>query len=87
MCVGVSDIENPWRIEVTPAEATAETVFLHVLSTDDDPKPATLVRKGKLVGARAPGWEVLLDNANAGTLTIAGKSFPLLAEAKKGLYE
>ena len=81
------DIENLWRIEVQPADATTKTVFLHVLSTADNPEKAQLVRKGKLVGARGADWEVLFDDANSGTVTISGKGFPLSDKVIKGKYE
>ncbi|MFB3891795.1 MAG: heparinase II/III family protein [Phycisphaerae bacterium] len=71
------DIENLWRIEVRPSDAEVQTVFLHVLSTDDEPQPAELVRRGRLLGARGKGWEVLFDEGYGGTLTAGGKDFSL----------
>jgi hypothetical protein len=82
-----ADTENPWRIEVQPAKATAETIFLHVLSTADAPQKAQLVRQGALVGARGADWEVLFDEETGGQLTISGKTVSLRDKVIKGKFE
>jgi heparin/heparan-sulfate lyase len=62
-----------WRVEVSPAAAQAEDVFLHVIEVADAAAPrmvaTKLVRKGARTGVRfrygASEWEVLFDTAGA----------------------
>ncbi|MCL2648625.1 MAG: hypothetical protein FWD61_16745 [Phycisphaerales bacterium] len=80
--------DSTWRIEVRPVEKSAETVFLHVLSTDDRPEPpAELLRDGKTIGARGSGWQVTFDDKLGGTVILNGKSFPFRGTVEKGKFE
>ncbi len=86
---GQSDVAPQWRMEVSPGAAQIEDVFLHVLSTEDKPTPATLVRQGGRIGARIGGTQVLFDTGGktGGALITGGKIVPLKAEIRTGLYE
>jgi hypothetical protein len=75
-----------WRIEVLPAKARAEDLFLHVLQTDE-PQPARLVRKGGAIGAAVGQAEVLFDGQVGGALTVDGKAIQLRPGVKTGRYE
>lgn len=75
-----------WRLEESPAKASKEDVFLHVLTTDE-PQKATLIREGERIGARFGNVEVVFAGPVGGTLTVGGKQFPLKAEVKTGKYE
>ena len=65
-----------WRIEVKPAAAAKEDVFLTVLSTDG-PVKAELLRDGEGVGARVGGTEVMFSGRVGGRLRRGGKEFEL----------
>lgn len=84
---GLSETANLWRMEVSPTGARNEDIFLHVLSTEDKPQPARLVRQGNHVGARIGGTTIFFDGPIGGTLTLAGKPFFLQAGLKTGRYE
>jgi len=79
--------DNTWRIEVRPPDKTAKTVFLHVLSTDDQPSPAELLRDGNAIGARGNGWQVLFDDKLGGIITLNDKTFPFRGTVEKGKFE
>ncbi len=88
----LSDTAVKWRIEVQPSEPRTDDVFLHVLSTDDAPPEAVLIRKDGMVGASAgrpdaDGWEVLFDDNGGGRVTIGGRTFTFSNEMKLGKYE
>jgi hypothetical protein len=83
---GQSATANRWRVEVLPAEAQTEDIFLHVLTTDE-PQDATLLHEGGTIGARVGQVEVRFDGRVGGTLDIAGRQFPLAPEVRTGRYE
>jgi hypothetical protein len=76
-----------WRVEVTPAVAAQQDVFLHVIQTEDTPVTATLVKKNGMIGAAGGNWEVLFDNNLGGTVTIGGKVMAIQGVVKPGEYE
>jgi hypothetical protein len=82
----LTPLANRWRIEVLPPAAQVEDIFLHVLTTDE-PKPASVVRKGNQIGARVGEVEVLFDGKVGGMLALSGKQIPLKAEVEKSKYE
>ncbi|MCL2639651.1 MAG: hypothetical protein FWD53_02285 [Phycisphaerales bacterium] len=82
------EADHKWRIEVRPVEKSAETVFLHVLSTDDDPPPpASLRRDGKTIDVQGSGWQVTFDDKLGGTIILNGKTFPFRGTVEKGKFE
>ena len=82
----ISKFAEKWRIEVRPEAPAQEDVFLHVLSTDGDAS-ARLIEQGDRIGAAGDGWQVLLDPAGRGTVTLGGKTFYLAMEVRKGRFE
>jgi hypothetical protein len=78
----LTPLANRWRIEVLPPAPQTENAFLHVLTTDE-PKPASIVRKGNQIGARVGDVEVLFDGNVGGTLALSGRPLSLRAEVEK----
>ena len=78
-----------WRVEVSPPAPAEEDLFLHVLSTEDDPKPAEwkLLRKSGAVGARVGDAEVLFEGKVGGALSIGTRKTKLKTEVRRGGYE
>jgi len=85
-----SDPENRWRIEVSPAEARREDLFLHVLTAEDagdaTAERASVVRDGMLVGARVGRAEVLFGR-DGGRLRIGSKEYELTNQVKRDRFE
>jgi len=80
-----SEFTNRWRVEVTPAAAQTEDVFLHVLCTDQMPA-AALVRDGARVGTRVGEAEVLFDEVG-GVLHVNRREIALRPGLQLGEYE
>jgi hypothetical protein len=79
-----------WRIEESPAEASKEDVFLHVLTTGEPQKAELISRIGDResgIGARVGDVEVLFVGPVGGRVKIGGRQFPLSAEVKTSKYE
>ncbi|MBW3625139.1 MAG: hypothetical protein KY468_17215 [Armatimonadetes bacterium] len=84
---GLSAEANKWRIEVQPAAANREDLFLHVLSTEDKPRPARLLKQKEGVGVRVGDAEVVFKGRVGGSLRLNGKIYPLQAGIVRGPYE
>ena len=77
-----------WRVEVSPATAATDDLFLHVMSvmqsTESSQPTVVLVREGGMVGASADGWTALWSESGelleSGALTLQGQqSYHVLA--------
>jgi hypothetical protein len=68
------ELRSLWRTEVRPAEARADDTFLHVLCTEDSPRPARLLREGTQIGAAGDGeagpWQVLFNESGGGRARV-----------------
>ena len=82
----LKEASNRWRIEIQPSRASAEDVFLHVLSTEAPPE-ARVVRRDGRIGVRVGEAEVLFGPAGEATVTIGGRPQALAAEVVTGRYE
>jgi hypothetical protein len=82
----LTPVAAKWRIEVVPPEASRESLFLHVLFTDQS-QPVRLIRKGDGIGAAVGETEVVFTGKVGGTLRIAGQDVPLKAGLCLGKYE
>ena len=82
----LADTANKWRIEVSPANAETEDVFLHVLTTEE-PQAASLIQGEDGVGVRVGGAEVVFRGTVGGALRLEGREFPLEPVVKRGAYE
>ena len=80
-------VAERWRLEVSPGQPATEDLFLHVLSTDEAPPAAQLVREGDAVGARIGDIEVRFTGKVGGTLALAGRRIPLREGVERGKYE
>lgn len=84
---GLSAEANKWRIEVQPASPNREDLFLHVLSTEDIPLPAHLLKRPGGVGVKVGDVEIVFSGRVGGTLRLKGKAHPLKAGVVRGPYE
>ncbi len=75
-----------WRVEVRPATPSREDLFLHVLSTDG-PVDARLIEKDGAVGVAFGDTQVMFQGDVGGTVTLAGKAYPLEVKVVTGKYE
>jgi len=86
-----SEFSRRWRVEVKPAEAQAEDLFLHVLSTEGVPETA-LIREGGEGGAgrvlcvRVGECELRFHRVG-GVLSWDGRKDALTAEVELGAFE
>jgi hypothetical protein len=76
-----------WRLEVSPATAQTEDVFLHVLSTEDQPVVAKLIEEAGATGVQIGTTKVLLKGQTGGTISINGVQHTLAATIKTGKFE
>lgn len=84
---GQSDAAPQWRLEVLPGQASADDVFLHVLSTQDSPQAARLISQGGQIGAEVGGARVMFGGAVGGSVSIGGQSTALRAGIEAGKFE
>lgn len=84
---GQSEAAPQWRLEVLPGSAATDDVFLHVLSTDDNPQPARLVRQGNRVGVAIGASRVMFEGAGGGSVTMGGQNYALSAGVQAGRFE
>lgn len=82
-----SDAAPQWRLEVLPSVPATDDVFLHVLSTDDNPQPARLIRQNNSVGVALGASRVMFEGAVGGTVSMGGQNFALRGELQLGKFE
>jgi len=83
---GLTPLANQWRVEVEPAQARTEDLFLHVLQTDRG-QPVRLLRQGAEVVVAVGDAEVSFVGLVGGSLTRAGQTESLQPGLKTGKYE
>ena len=76
-----------WRIEVKPASAQMEDLFVHVLSTDKAPAATATLAPGGQVSVKDGGWTITLDASGTGSITLVGTTHRLTPEVKFGRFE
>jgi hypothetical protein len=77
-----SDVANKWRIEVRPATAQQEDLFLHVLFTDQE-QPVKLLRQPDGAGVQVGNVNVIFQGRAGGK--IGDTQLP--TSVIKGKYE
>lgn len=82
----LSEAADMWRVEVTPATASCEDTFVHVLSTDG-PIDAALTEAAGSLTVSSPAWEATFKDDGTGSLTIAGKTHRFDRTVALGQYE
>ena len=82
----LNDAANKWRLEVAPAKAAEEDLFLHVLSTDG-PHDAKLVRAGDKITVNIGDAHVSFSGKLGGDVPKGGQRYALPAKVIKGQWE
>jgi len=82
----LSTVANLWRLEVAPSSQQREDVFLHVLSTTDEPAKATLLRSGGRIGVEIGTTQVTFGTGGEATVRVRGRAIAL-GRVVKGKFE